>query len=76
MANPVLRQFRESLGLNQREFAEPASLNPVYVCQVETGQYNLGRDAALKILEAYRRELAESRITLEDLLRGESRSAA
>ena len=75
MANPILRQFREGLGLNQREFAEPADLSSVYLCQVETGHYNLGRDAALKIVDAYRREMAEARITLEDLLRG-SRNAA
>ena len=71
--NFTLRNFRTELGLSQRAFAEEAGLSSVYMCQVETGRSGLGRDAGLAIVEAFRPEMAERRITLEDLLRDADR---
>ena len=84
MGNVVLRQFRLSLGLSQVELARAAGLNATYICQVELGggkskrkkPYRLGHRAALAIFDAFGAELAEARITLADLLRGEPRRAA
>lgn len=69
--NSVLRQLRESIGLSQREFATEAGIHHVYICQIETGVCQLGHRSGLAILDAFRSEMAERRITLEDLLRGE-----
>lgn len=69
--NSVLRGLRGGLDLTQRQMATETGLSAVYISQVETGEHDLGRDAALKILDAYRTVMATQRITLEDLLRGQ-----
>lgn len=73
--NPVLRQFRKSLGLNQREFGAEVGIHPTYLCQIEVGTENLGHKNALRIAERYREELAAAGITLEELLRPHERAA-
>jgi XRE family transcriptional regulator, fatty acid utilization regulator len=74
--NKSIRRLRESLGLTQREFAEKVGVHQVYVSQLESGSQGLGHQTALRILDEYRREMAELRITLEDLLRGDEGAAA
>lgn len=71
-----LREFRERLGLTQSEFATRANLSKGYLCQIETGRYEIGRDAALAILDAFRAEMQGAGLTLEELLRSSPRSAA
>jgi transcriptional regulator with XRE-family HTH domain len=73
--NRVVKRLRTELGFTQAEFGEEVDLAGVYVAQIETGVHGLGRDAALKILDRFRGEMMERRITLEDLLRGEGRAA-
>lgn len=73
--NTILRYLRVGLAITQRKMAAETGLSAVYLSQVETGEHDIGRDAALKILDVYRPQMATERITLEDLLRG-SRDAA
>ena len=68
--NKVLRDFRLSLGLTGVQMAKEAGLTNVLISQVEHGTYKLGHKSALRLMDTYRAELAERRITLEDLLRG------
>ena len=76
MANALLRQFRTSLDVNQKKFADAAGINATYLCQVETDEkYNLGHDAGLRIFEAYRDQFVAAGISFEMLLRGESKAA-
>jgi transcriptional regulator with XRE-family HTH domain len=75
VGNAVLFRLRTELGLTQKQMAETCGLAKVYIAQVEGGTYHLGRDAGLKILDAYRTPMRELGIELEDLLRGASRAA-
>lgn len=77
--NQVLREFRRQiLKVSQREMGAATGLNSVHLSQIENGAdgLQLGRDAALRILDAYRDELLTHGITLEDLLRGTRARAA
>ena len=65
----VLRQFRKTLNLTQGDFADRAGISSGYLCQIEMRVHALGRDAGLSILDAYREEMSDFGITLEDLLR-------
>ena len=68
--NAVLKEVRLALGLKQRELAKIADLHPGYLCQIEIGTNQIGRDAALKIWKPFRRDFDRLGFTLEDLLRG------
>lgn len=83
MGNPVLRQFRQSLGLSQVEFARAIGFNATYICQVELGggpkrkrPFRLGHRAALAIADAFGPQLEAADLTIADLLRGSTREAA
>jgi transcriptional regulator with XRE-family HTH domain len=75
--NSVLRALRvEILDVTQQEMADATGLSSVYLSQVEQGHHDLGRDGALKVLDAYREPMLRHGLTLEDLLRGQRGQAA
>ena len=75
--NSVLRALRtEVLAVTQQEMADATGLSSVYLSQVEKGHHDLGRDAALKIIDSYREQMLRNGLTLEDLLRGQRGQAA
>lgn len=61
--------------MSQKEFAAEVGISSVYLCQVEKGSESLGHNVGLKILDRFRKEMAEQNITLEGLLRGIQRAA-
>lgn len=70
--NEIVKALRTRLGVTQGEFAGRAGLNRVYICQLENGPPpRLGPVAAVRILDAYRDDLARMGLDLEDLLRRE-----
>jgi len=66
--NNIIRSVRLEMGLTQREFARCSSLNPTYLCQVETGTHRIGREACLRIWNQYQEDFEVRGFTLEDLL--------
>ena len=71
----IVRALREHLGLTQAAFGEPLGLSAVRVCQIEKGS-GIAAATALRIHDEYGRGMAGAGISLEDLLRNASESAA
>jgi transcriptional regulator with XRE-family HTH domain len=50
-AGPVMRQFRQSLGLTQEQAAEICQVSRAFLAQVETGKKPMPRDAADRLFK-------------------------
>lgn len=68
--NQALRELRKHVKLSQADFADPLNTQRETIAKIELGSQNLGADLGLRILKAYRADMAEMRMTLEDLLKG------
>jgi DNA-binding XRE family transcriptional regulator len=73
--NAVLRGVREQLGLTQKQVAEDVGLTEGYICNLESGRYLIGAEAAIKIWDKFRIDFSRLGYTADDLLRGEQRAA-
>lgn len=70
MANLVLFELRQALGLSRPELAAELGLSRMFVWQVEVGRRKLGA-AALVVGDRYGSELGQLGLSVEDLLRGQ-----
>jgi len=69
-ANEPLRRLREHLGITLAAFGQSTGIVPTHVSSYERGGKPIGFGVARRILDAYRREMAECNVELEDLQRG------
>jgi transcriptional regulator with XRE-family HTH domain len=68
-SHPVAR-LRGALGLSQAAFASKIAVSRAYISRIEATGEGMGKDSALRVLAEFRADLAELRLTVEDLLRG------
>jgi transcriptional regulator with XRE-family HTH domain len=74
MAVGVLKELRDHLGYNQREFAEELGITQPVVAEYDKGESFPSPKRAVAIYERWRPELETLGYTLRDLLRTRSRT--
>ena len=70
----AVRQLRKYLQLSQSEFGARVDRTQATISEAEE-RGHIGREAGLAILDAWRPEMQELRLTLEDLLRDRDAAA-
>jgi transcriptional regulator with XRE-family HTH domain len=67
----TLKEWRETIGLTQREAAERIGVHPMYVSQIERGRRRPGMKVATRI-----RDVTGGQVTLDTLAHPPVREAA
>ena len=65
-----LRLLRESLELDQKDFAESIGVTQARISQVEAGQGNLSTSRLYQVMDDYRQQIRRLDLRVEDFLRG------
>jgi len=67
--NKKLRKFRESLDISQDDMAAACKMSSQALCAIELGHERLGVVRAMRLYEAYGKQLIAAGISFESLIR-------
>ena len=63
-----MRRLRERLDYTQAEMAEAVGITQQHVCAIEKRRKGLSKWRLLEMLDQYKQELRDERITLEEMM--------